>query len=98
MTSRLLFLVISALFFFSGLARAQDLNDVTLVVPEKYRQGVFGDKLALKAMPGLKVSVFYAGSPGARFMAADKSGTIYLSVPEDGVVLAHAQEIGRAHV
>ncbi|OGP16609.1 MAG: hypothetical protein A2V21_300760 [Deltaproteobacteria bacterium GWC2_55_46] len=57
-------------------------------MPEKYRQGVFGDKLALKAMPGLKVSVFYAGSPGARFMAADKSGTIYLSVPEDGVVLA----------
>lgn len=67
---------------------AQGLRKIPLDVPEKYRKGVFAQARELEAMPGLRVSVFAAGMPGARFMAESPEGVIFLSVPGDGTILA----------
>ena len=39
-------------------------------------------------MPGMRVTLYAADAPGARFMAVSEDGTIFVSVPNDGTVLA----------
>lgn len=67
---------------------SQDLRQVTLEVPQRFRKGLFTGKKVLKALPGVKVSVFASGIDGARFMAENSDGVLFLSVPSDGTVLA----------
>ncbi|OGP14985.1 MAG: hypothetical protein A2052_04725 [Deltaproteobacteria bacterium GWA2_54_12] len=67
---------------------SQELRQVTLEVPQKFRKGPFEAKRELKALPGVKVSVFASGMIGARFMAENSAGVLFLSVPSDGTVLA----------
>lgn len=69
-------------------APAWALDRITLYVPDKYRNGALKQERSLNALPGMRVSVFAADAPGARFMAAADDGTIFLSVPNDGTVLA----------
>ena len=65
-----------------------ELRQVMLEVPEQFRKGPLKDKRELKALPGVKVSVFASGMIGARFMAENSDGVLFLSVPSDGTVLA----------
>jgi glucose/arabinose dehydrogenase len=67
---------------------SQELRRITLEVPPKFRNGPFESKRELKALPGVKVSVFASGMDGARFMAENSDGVLFLSVPSDGTVLA----------
>lgn len=67
---------------------SQELRQVTLEVPRKFRKGPFEGKRELKSLPGVKVSVFASGMIGARFMAENSDGVLFLSVPLDGTVLA----------
>lgn len=67
---------------------AQELRQVKLEVPQKFRKGTFAEQRELKALPGVKVSVFASGMEGARFMAENSDGVLFLSVPSDGTVLA----------
>jgi len=66
----------------------QEMIVVGLDVPEKMRRGPFAGKRELKAIPGVRVSVFASGMAGARFMVEDANGVLFLSVPSDGTVLA----------
>lgn len=81
----LLFLVFAETCF------AQELRPVQLNVPEKFRKGAFASPREMKALPGLKISVFSSGIEGARFMA-EKDGVIFVSVPSDGTVVALPDE------
>ena len=65
-----------------------ELRQVMLEVPEQFRKGPLKDKRELKALPGVNVSVFASGMIGARFMAENSDGVLFLSVPSDGTVLA----------
>lgn len=65
-----------------------EMVEAGLEVPEKMRRGPFAGKRELKAIPGVRVSVFASGMAGARFMAEDANGVLFLSVPSDGTVLA----------
>ncbi len=80
--------VILLAIIFCASTPAWALDKINLSVPEKYRKGVFSQERVLEAMPGMRVAVFAADAPGARFMAASEDGTIFLSVPNDGTVLA----------
>lgn len=66
----------------------ESLAPVRLEVPEKFRKGAFSRERTLEALPGLKVSVYAAGIPGARFMAIRDDGVMFLSAPSEGNVLA----------
>lgn len=84
--------VIAAILFFmlasADACLAQELRPAVLEVPEKFRKGVFYSPRELKALPGFRISVFASGVEGARFMAVDASGVIFLSAPSEGTVLA----------
>lgn len=80
-------LLLAALLLPSSLY-GETLATVRLDVPDKFRKGVFSHERTLKALPGLKVSVYAAGVPGARFMAIRDDGVIFLSSPSEGNVLA----------
>lgn len=67
---------------------SQELRQVTLEVPQKFRKGPFEGKRELKALPGIKVSVLASGIDGARFMVENNDGVLFLSVPSGGTVLA----------
>lgn len=85
--ARIAVLLVAALFLPSSLF-GETLAPVRLDVPEKFRKGVFSAERTLQAVPGLKVSVYAAGVPGARFMAVREDGVIFLSSPSEGNVLA----------
>lgn len=68
-------------------ASAQALAPVKVEVPERYERA-FGPGRTLMALPGMRVSVYAAGLRGARFMASSADGTIFLSVPRKGTVVA----------
>lgn len=61
---------------------------VTLEVPPEYKKGPFRTGRTLAAPPGFRVGVFASGLGGARFMAFTPEGTLLVSVPERGRVLA----------
>lgn len=65
-----------------------ELRQVELGVPQKFRKGTFAEKRELKVLPGASISVFASGVEGARFMAENDEGVLFLSVPSDGTVLA----------
>lgn len=85
---KLIVLAFSCLLAFANSCLAQELKPVVVSVPEKYREGVFEKQRELKALPGFRVSVFASDLGGARFMAENSDGVIFLSVPSDGTVLA----------
>jgi len=86
--------ILPAILLFVLSSPAWALERITLHVPDKYKKGVFSEERVLEAPPGIRVSVFAADAPGARFMAASEDGTIYLSVPSDGTVLAFPDRDG----
>ena len=67
---------------------ALELSQAVIDVPEKFRKGVFAAQRELKAIPGLRVSVFAFGLEGARFMAESTEGVLFLSIPSEGKVVA----------
>lgn len=81
-----------ALFLFvmviSASGKGHDLIEVRLKVPEKFKTGAFTTERTLMALPGLKVSVFAAGLEGPRHMAVGPDGTLYVSLPSEGTVVA----------
>lgn len=81
-------MILLFLLVFTEAGLAQGLNQVTLDVPQRFREGPFAEKRELNALPGVKVSVFASGISGARFMAENSDGVLFLSVPSDGTVLA----------
>lgn len=86
---RIVFAIIMLLLLvLPGAGFSKELRQVTLGVPQKFRKGPFKGKRELKALPGVKVSVFASGMIGARFMAENSDGVLFLSVPSDGTVLA----------
>lgn len=72
----------------SQCSSALELTQAVVEVPEKFRKGVFAAQRELKAIPGLRVSVFASGLEGARFMAENSDGVLFLSIPSDGSVVA----------
>lgn len=62
--------------------------EVKLHVPEKYRKGPFKTERTLMAPPGFRVSVFAAGLKGPRFMAFDKNGVLFVSLTQEGRIVA----------
>ncbi len=80
-----LFLFVMAL---PASGKGAGLTEVRLKVPERYKTGVFSTEKRLMALPGLKVSVFAAGLEGPRHMAVGPDGTLYVSLPSEGTVVA----------
>ena len=68
-------------------AFALGLRTVVVDVPQKFRKGPFAVKRELKALSGVKVSVFASGLGGARFMAENSDGVLFVSIPSDGTIL-----------
>lgn len=103
--SRSLFkwLFISLSFFFSIIciltidcetAFAQDwqLVKVRLDVPEKYRRGAFRVERFLNVPDGFSVSLFASGLSNPRFMAFDRQGRLFVSLPSEGHVVVLPDE------
>lgn len=75
-------------FYYSGLCdAAENLRPVKLLVPNKYKKGVFRKERTLVAPPGFNVSLFAAGLEGARFMALGPEGWLYVSLPGKGMII-----------
>jgi len=72
----------------SSAAGGVPLDEIPLVVPEPYRRGVFATPRTLIAPAGFNVSVFAAGLGSPRFLAVAPDGSLYVSVPQQGRVLA----------
>ncbi|CAG0933999.1 hypothetical protein PLCT1_02549, partial [Planctomycetaceae bacterium] len=83
-------LVLIFLFIFAApcFCESQEMTRTGLEVPEKFKRGPFAEKRELKTIPGVRVSVFVSSIEGARFMAEDAEGVLFLSVPSAGIVLA----------
>ncbi|MFQ5975270.1 MAG: PQQ-dependent sugar dehydrogenase [Candidatus Hydrothermarchaeales archaeon] len=57
-----------------------------LVVPKEWKEGVFELDRFLYLPEGFKISVFASGVKGARFMAIDSKGDLYLSQTREGKI------------
>lgn len=84
----LLALIFLLIFALPSPGAGQEMRKTGIDVPERYRKGPFDEKRELRTVPGARVSVFAAGIEGARFMAEDADGVLFVSVPSDGTVLA----------
>ncbi|MBI5644277.1 MAG: PQQ-dependent sugar dehydrogenase [Deltaproteobacteria bacterium] len=88
--SLLLAALLSIFFFISpAISRNEpgELVKTRLEVPEKYKKGALRVERTLNVPYGFKVSVFAAGIEGARFMALDGDGNIYVSLTSGGKVV-----------
>lgn len=68
-------------------AQGWGLMKVRLEVPEKFRKGVFKVERYLNVPEGFSVSVFAAGLDTPRFMAFDRHGRLFVSLPSQGQVV-----------
>ncbi len=59
---------------------------VRLIVPAKYRKGVFSKPRYLYVPPGFKISVFAALLKSPRILAVGPDGNLYVSLPDSGKI------------
>ncbi|MFQ5887641.1 MAG: PQQ-dependent sugar dehydrogenase [Candidatus Hydrothermarchaeales archaeon] len=57
-----------------------------LTVPERWKEGAFKSEHTLYLPEGFRISVFASGLEGARFMAIDSRGDLYLSQTGEGKI------------
>lgn len=68
--------------------RETELEEVTLRIPQKWRNPEFGIERKLKIPKGWRANVFVSGASGARFFAVRDDGVLFLSLSKEGKVIA----------